>query len=92
LYSSFPVDGFAKNDQGDAAAINCSDPNNFTSMLQVDGTLFDLTKVNEGDTVRIDGLGAGASTGKNAFGADVTEAVVSGMFINDLTSGYNSIK
>lgn len=49
-----------------------------------------MTKINQGDTVKIDGLGAGAATGKNAFCGDVTEAVVSGVFINDLPSGYKN--
>jgi hypothetical protein len=84
------VTSFPKNDSGDAAGINCSDPYDSGSLIQVSGSLFDLTKINQGDTVKIYGLGAGASTGKNAFGADVTEAVVSGLFINDITTGYKN--
>jgi hypothetical protein len=84
------VTGFAKNDNGDAAALNCSDPNDYSALLQVGGTLFDLTKINKDDTVKIYGLGAGAAQGKNAFGGAVTEAIVDGLFINDLTTGYKN--
>jgi hypothetical protein len=84
------VSGFAKNDSGDAAALNCSDPNDVGSIIQVGGSLFDFTKINQGDTVRIYGLGAGAATGKNAFGGDVTEGIVDGLYLNDLTSIYKN--
>lgn len=84
------VSSFAKNDAGDAAALNCSDPNDLTSIVQIDGSLFDMTKINQEDTVRIYGVGAGAATGKNAFGGDVSEAVVTGVFINDVTSNYKN--
>ncbi|HYT41582.1 MAG TPA: hypothetical protein VEP90_04510 [Methylomirabilota bacterium] len=86
------VSSFPKNDNGDAAGINCSDPYDSGSLIQVSGNLFDFTKINQGDTVKIYGLGEGAATGKNAFGGDVTEAVVDGLFINDITTGYNDTK
>lgn len=82
------VSSFAKNSEGDAAAINCTDPNNYGAFIQVSGPTYDFTKINEDDTVRIYGIGEGVSTGKNAFGADVTEGIVIGIYINDLTSGY----
>ena len=85
------VSNFVKGDNGDAAGFNCSDPNDYGSLLQVDsGKLFDYTQINEGDTVRIYGLGSGSSSGQNAYGGNVTEAVVGGVFINDLTSGYKN--
>ena len=85
------VIGFVKGDNGDAAGFNCSDPSDISSLLQVDaGSLFDYTKINQDDTVKIYGTGRGAANGKNAFGGDVTEAVVDGLFINDLTSGYKN--
>jgi hypothetical protein len=87
------ISSFAKNDQGDAAAFNCHDPNDFSSIVQVGGSgFFDFTKINSSDEVRVYGIGEGSSTGKNAFGGDVTEAVVSGIFLNDLTSGYTNAK
>lgn len=85
------VSTFVKGDSGDAAGFNCSDPNDYSQLLQVDsGSLFDYTKINEGDTVKIYGLGSGASSGQNAYGGTVTEAVVGGTFINDLTTGYKN--
>lgn len=84
------VASFAKNDNGDAAAINCVDPNDVSSIIQISGSLFDFTQINQGDTVRIYGMGTGAATGKNAFGGDVTEGLVDGLFINDITSGYKN--
>jgi hypothetical protein len=47
-----------------------------------------MTKIKQNDTVKFYGLGAGSATGKNAFGGEVSESLVSGMYINDITSGY----
>lgn len=82
------VAGFAKDSSGNASAVNCSDPNDFSSLVQVDVSAFDITQIKQQDTVRFYGLGEGAATGKNAFGGEVSESVVMGMYINDLTSGY----
>ena len=82
------VAGFAKDSSGNATAVNCSDPNDFTSIVQVDTSGFDMTKINQGDTVRFYGLGMGAFTGKNAYGGDVSETLVTAFHLNDLTSGY----
>ena len=82
------VIGFAKDDSGNATAVNCSDLNDFTSVVQVDTSLFDMTKINKDDTVRFYGLGTGSATGKNAYGGDISESLVMAAYINDLTSGY----
>ena len=82
------VAGFAKDSSGNAAAVNCSDPNDYSSLIQVDTGAFDMTKIQQGDTVRFYGLGMGAASGKNAFGGEVSESLVTGIFINDITSGY----
>ncbi len=83
---------FARDSSGNAAAINCADLNDYTSIAQIDTGAYDIKKINQSDTVRIYGIGSGAFTGKNAYGADVTEAGVLGMYINDVTSGYSNSK
>ena len=82
------VAGFAKDSSGNAAAVNCSDPNDYSSLVQVSTQAFDMTKINQSDTIRFYGLGGGAAQGKNAFGGQVSETVVEAIYINDLTSGY----
>ncbi len=82
------VIGFAKDNSGNASAVNCSDVDDYTSIIQVDTILFDMTRINKNDIVRFFGRVSGVATGKNAFGSDVTETIVSGEGINDLTSGY----
>ncbi len=86
------ISSFARDSSGDAAAANCSDPNDSSSILQIDIGNFDIKQINVSDTIRIYGFVMGAVRGKNAYGGDVTEALVSGMYINDLTSGYNSTR
>jgi len=83
---------FARNDQGDAAGLNCADSNDYSSIVQIDAGNFDVSKINADDTVTIYGFVTGVGQGKNAYGGEVTEALVSGMYINDATSGYNNAK
>ena len=52
------------------------------------GTFDSSVKINSGDTVHVYGMGKGAATGKNAFGGDVTEALVLEFHLNDATTGY----
>lgn len=82
------VAGFAKDSSGNAAAVNCSDPNDYSSLVQVATSTFDMTKINPQDTVRFYGLGGGSASGKNAFGGTVSESLVEAIYINDITSGY----
>ena len=81
---------FPKDSSGNAAAINCSDPNDYSSILQIDASAFDLTKINAEDAIVVYGVGEGSSTGQNAYGASVSESEVLGMYVNDSTSGYNN--
>ena len=83
---------FPKDDSGNAAGINCSDPNDYSSIVQIDASNFDLTKINTDDTINVYGLGQGSADGKNAFGTDVSTSLVLGMYVNDVTSGYSNSK
>ena len=82
------VSTFAKDDAGDVSAANCQDPQDDSAVVQVDISGLDVTRIHERDTVRFYGVCEGAITGKNVFGGEVTETLVQGMFINDVTSGY----
>lgn len=81
--------GFAKDKSGDIGGINCSDPSNYSAIIQL-GTvsLFDFTRINEGDTLQIYGLGYGSATGTNAFGAEISMGIVNVVYLKDLTTGY----
>jgi hypothetical protein len=83
---------FARNDQGDAAGANCVDQNDYSSIVQIDTGNFDISKINADDTVTIYGFLTGVGQGKNSFGGEVTEALISGLYINDETTGYNNAK
>jgi len=50
----------------------------------------DVTQINQNDTIKVYGMGLGADTGKNAFGADITTGAILGLYINDLTTGYKN--
>jgi hypothetical protein len=83
------VVSFPKDNNGNAAGLNCTDPNDPASIVQVEMGTFDSTvKINSGDTVRVYGIGQGAATGKNAFGGDVIEALILELHLNDTTTGY----
>jgi S-methylmethionine-dependent homocysteine/selenocysteine methylase len=83
------VVSFPKDENGNAAGVNCSDPNDYSALVQVRMAAFDQTvKINTNDTVVVYGMGQGAAQGKNTFGADVTEAEVLELYLKDLTTGY----
>lgn len=85
------VSGFPKDDNGDVAALNCDDLNDFSSNVQIAiGKEIDVTKINHNDTLKVYGMGLGALTGKNGFGADITTGAILGLYINDLTTGYKN--
>ncbi len=85
------VSGFPKDDNGDVAALNCIDPNNYGSNVQIAiDKKIDVTQINQNDTIKVYGMGMGAVTGKNAFGADITTGEILGLYINDLTTGYKN--
>jgi len=79
---------FAKDSVGDVVAVNCYDPNAVSAVLQVDISSFDITQINQGDTLRFYGTCQGAFSGNNSFGAQVTETEVHAIYIDDVTSGY----
>ena len=84
------VVSFPKDDKGNAAGINCSDPNDVSSIVQVQMGAFDQTvKINTNDTVVVYGMGQGAAQGSNAFGGSVTEALVLELHLKDLTTGWS---
>jgi hypothetical protein len=81
---------FPKDENGNAAGINCSDPNDYSSLVQVQMGAFDQTvKINTNDTVVVYGMGQGAAQGTNAFGGAVTEALVLELHLKDLTTGWS---
>ncbi len=85
------VSGFPKDNNGNVAGLNCNDPNNYGSNVQVAiGSDVDVTKINDNDTIKVYGMGLGAIKGNNAFGAEITTGGVMGLYINDLTTGYRS--
>ena len=91
LIFSCSVSGFPKDENGDVGGLNCNDPNNFSSNVQVSiDKNTDVTKINQNDVIKVYGMGLGADTGKNAFGGDVTTGAILGLYINDLTTGYKN--
>jgi hypothetical protein len=95
IYFECVVNDFTHNDNGDIAGINCHDPNDFSSYVQIEVNEFDrldYSKINKGDLLKIDGMGDGALSGKNAFGATVYTAGVvvpfGTCFFEDKTTGF----
>lgn len=86
------VASFAKGSSGNATAINCSDPNDITSIIQIDASGWDLTQINQGDTINVYGQGEGSFSGQNAFGTTVQESLVFGLYFNDTTNGNSNSK
>lgn len=82
---------FPKKDNGDVGAINCADPNDYSSSVQVEITTdVDITKINKNDLLKIYAVGQGALTEKNAFGGDVTVGSVLEDYVIDLTIGFKN--
>src|SRR5260370_1492551 len=78
---------FPKDINGNAAGLNCSDPNYYSSLLQVDmGTFDSSTNINKNDTVAVYGMVQGSASGTNAFGVQVSEAVVLELHLKDNTT------
>ncbi|MGH7202960.1 MAG: hypothetical protein ACREHC_00775 [Candidatus Levyibacteriota bacterium] len=85
------VSGFPKDENGDVGALNCDDSNDLISNVQIGiDKKTDVTKINQNDTIKVYGMGLGANTGKNAFGADITTGAILGLYIIDSTSGYKN--
>ena len=86
------VSSFPKDDNGDVVGLNCTDPNDFNSYVQVgiDNKNVDVLKINENDSIKVYGMGMGAVKGQNGFGANVTTGAILGLYINDLTTSYKN--
>lgn len=83
------IDDFLQNSSGETAAMNVTDPNDPTSVLYVQLSLWaDVTQMNKGDTVVIWGTGEGTVSGKNGFGGSIQEAAVQENYLTDTTTGY----
>jgi len=84
------ISGLVKDDSGNTAGANVSDPTNeFGHDIQVGfpaGT--DINKLNQGDTIEVWGTDGGTQSGANAFGATVQEVVVGASYLTDTTTGY----
>jgi len=84
------ISGLVKDDSGNTAGANVSDPaNEFGHDIQVGfpaGT--DINKLNQGDTIEVWGIDGGTQSGANAFGATVQEVVVGASYLTDTTTGY----
>jgi hypothetical protein len=78
---------FVKDDSGKTAGANVTDGNGTTIQIAFAPTT-DITQLNAGDMIEVWGVSQGVSSGQNAFGATIQEAVVFEMFITDKTNGY----
>lgn len=81
---------FVKDDSGNTAGANVTDPNT-SGVIQVgfpSGT--DLSQLNTGDTLEVWGTDGGTSSGTNAFGATIQEVGVSASYMTDQTTGYHA--
>jgi cytoskeletal protein RodZ len=82
---------FVKDDSGNTAGANVSDPNDLSSIIQIEFTPgTDITQLNANDTLEVWGLDAGVSSGTNAFGGTVQESAVQAIYMNDQTTGYQA--
>ena len=82
---------FVKDNNGNTAGANVDDPNALGTVIQVTfpgGT--DLSQLNAGDTLVVQGADKGVFSGQNAFGATVQEVGVEAQYITDQTTGYQT--
>ena len=81
---------FVKDDSGNTAGANVTDPNT-SSVIQVGfPTGTDVSQLNTGDTLEVWGLDGGTASGTNAFGATIQEVVVAAQYMTDHTTGYQA--
>ncbi len=81
---------FVKDSSGNTAAANVSDPNTFSSIIQVEFPAgIDVSQLNAQDQIEVWGTDDGTATGTNAFGATVHEVAISALYMTDQTTGYN---
>jgi hypothetical protein len=89
LHFTGVISDFVKDDSGDTAGANISDPNDPSAVIQISfPSSTDYTKLNTGDIIEVWGLGGGTVTGQNAFGGTIQEAVVQTTYLTDQTTGY----
>ena|SRR2546421_2764847 len=82
---------FVKDNNGNTVGANVDDPNALGTVVQVifpNGT--DLSQLNQGDTLVVQGTDKGVYSGQNAFGATVQEVGISAQYMTDQTTGYQT--
>lgn len=80
---------FVQDSSGNTSGANVSDPNDYSSIIQVVFSPFvEIQSINKGDTITVWGKGLGSASGTNAFGGTIREGVVQEVYLNDTTSGY----
>ena len=80
---------FLQDSSGNTTAMNVSDPNDITSVLYVQLSLYaDVTQMNKGDTITIWGDAAGTISAKNAYGGTINESAAVEVYLTDTTTGY----
>jgi hypothetical protein len=84
------IASFVKDDNGNTAGANVTDPD-YSAFVQVAfpaGT--DLSHLNKGDTLEVWGTDEGTFSGTNAFGATITEVGIAAQYMTDHTTGYHT--
>lgn len=80
---------FVQDSQGNTVAANVSDPNDYSSIIQLQfSILLDISQVNKGDLVTVWGMGLGSFSGQNSYGASINEGAAKESYLKDLTNGY----
>jgi hypothetical protein len=83
---------FVKDSTGNTAGANVTDLDaSSPSVIQVAFPAnTDVTQLNAGDVLEVWGNNQGVSSGPNAFGATVQEAVMEARYMNDQTTNYQA--
>lgn len=80
---------FVQDSSGNTSGANVSDPNDYSSFIQVVFSPFvEVQSINKGDTITVWGKGLGSYSGKNAFGGTINEGATQEVYMSDTTSGY----
>lgn len=81
---------FVQDSNGNTAGANVSDPNDYSSFIQIEFTPgLSVKNINKGDTVAVWGQVLGAFSGTNAYGGTITEGAVQEVYLHDTNTGYN---
>jgi cell division septation protein DedD len=81
---------FVKDDNGNTAGANVTDPDYSAFVQVVFPADTDLSHLNKGDTIEIWGTDEGTFSGTNAFGATITEVGIAAQYMTDHTTGYHA--